>query len=85
MAEVPRFADPGGRLYGAFGLGRGSALQLFSSGVLSRGLPALLRHGVGRPQGDPLRMPGAFLLENGRIVGAHRHREISERPDYLSL
>ena len=34
-----------------------------------RAVPALLAgHGLGYPVGDPLRMPGAFVVHRGRVV-----------------
>jgi hypothetical protein len=37
------------------------------------------------PAGDVERMPGAFLLQQGEIRKAFRHKLVSDRPDYLAL
>lgn len=84
--DVSRISDPSCELYRAFGLGRGSAGQLFGPSVLARGVTALFGgHGVGLPVGDPLQMPGVFLLRDGEIVREHRHGTIADVPDYESL
>ena len=35
--------------------------------------------------GDIERMPGAFLIDRGRIQKSFRHKLVSDRPDYLAL
>ena len=73
-------------LYRAFELRRGSFTQLFGPRVVLRGIAATLRgHIVGKPQGDTLQMPGAFVVADGEIVRAHRHADASDRPDYCEL
>ncbi len=87
LGDVARISDPERTLYRAFELRRGSFLQLFGPRVIVRGLAAAIRggHGVGRVQGDPFQMPGAFLVQNGRIVSAFRHAAASDRPEYESI
>ena len=86
LAEVPRVDDPRGVLYRAFGLGRGSLAQIAGPGVWLRGLRALISgHGAGKAGGDVLRMPGVFLVHNGKILKAFRHRTSADRPDYVGL
>jgi hypothetical protein len=78
--------DPEKTLYDAFELRRGSFMQLFGPRVFLRGIAATLRgHLVGRPEGDPFQMPGAFLVEDGRIVRSYRHEHAGSRPDYCEL
>jgi len=78
--------DPDRSLYNAFELRRGSLRQLLGPRVVLRGIAATLRgHIVGKPAGDTLQMPGAFVVEDGRIVRAHRHADASDRPDYCEL
>ena len=80
------YADPDRVLYRALELRRGTFLQLFGPAVWLRGMLATLRgHRVGRLEGDGLQMPGAFLLEGDRIVRAHRHRTVADRPEYGEL
>ena len=92
LGDLPRFADPSRSLYRAFGLGRGSARQLFGPRVWRRGLaaaaPAWLGgggHGVGTLKGDGLQMPGVFLLHEERVIGGYRHETAADRPDYTRL
>ena len=84
--DVARISDPSCDLYRAFGLGRGSAAQLVGPGVLARGVTALFGgHGIGLPVGDPLQMPGVFLLHDGDVVREHRHDTVADVPDYERL
>lgn len=86
LGEISRVSDPSRELYRAFGLERGSFLQLFGPRVWLRGLAAAMRgHKVGALRGDGFQMPGAFLLENGRVRRAYRHRTAADRPDYTGL
>jgi peroxiredoxin len=86
MLDVPRFSDPDGRLYQAFGLLRAELRQYLNSESIRRMLSAWLRgHFVGFPAGDIERMPGTFLIDHGEIQKAFRHKRVSDRPDYLSL
>ena len=92
LDDLPRFADPERQLYGAFGLERGGARQLFGPEVWQRGVaaaaPAWLGgggHGLGALKGDGLQMPGVFLLNEGKVVGGYRHETAADRPDYTSL
>jgi peroxiredoxin len=86
MLDVPRFSDPDGRLYEAFGLLRAELREYLNSESILRMLSAWLRgHFVGFPAGDIERMPGAFLIDRGEIQKAFRHKLVSDRPDYLAL
>lgn len=86
LSDAPRFSDPKRTLYRAFGLRRGSMMQLFGPSVWGRGFAALLQgHGIGALDGDGLQMPGAFLIDNDRVISAYRHTSAGDRPDYLAL
>ena len=86
LVDVPRFADPEGRLYQTFGLMRARLGQYLNSESLFRMVMAWMSgHFVGLPAGDVERMPGAFLLHGNQIRKAFRHKLVSDRPDYLSL
>ncbi len=84
MRSPHRFVcDPEARLYEQFGLARGTTKQMFSGRVFAAGVVATLEgHRVGRPIGDPWRMPGVFVLapEDGEVVWAHRSRDASDNP-----
>lgn len=76
-------SDPERVAYRAFELGRGRFGQLFGPRVWWRGFVATLGgHLVGRLDGDGFQMPGAFVVEDGRVVRAYRHRDAAERADY---
>ncbi len=86
LTAIPRISDPDGRLFQAFGLVRAHWLQFFNYESVLRTLQAWLQgHWIGVPAGDVQRMPGAFLIKNGAIAKAYRHKLVSDRPDYLQL
>jgi peroxiredoxin len=86
LLDVPRFSDPDGRLYQAFGLLRAELRQYLNAESILRMLGAWSRgHFLGYPAGDIQRMPGAFLMDRGEIRKAFRHKLVSDRPDYVAL
>ena len=84
MEDVHRVSDPEATLYDAFGLRRGAALQYLGPKAIWRGTWTTLfaGHGVGRIVGDHRRMPGVFLIHEGRVVREFRHSSSADRPDY---
>ena len=86
LDDLPRFTDPDGKLYEAFGLTRAELRQYFNSESIYRMLFAWMEGNfVGLPAGDVQRMPGAFLLQNNQVKTAFRHKLVSDRPNYLDL
>ena len=87
LSDLDTICDREQKLYIAFGLKRGSLLQLFGPKVLWRGfLAGVVRgYGVGSPAADSAQMPGLFLLHKSAIVRRFRHRSASDRPDYAGL
>ena len=86
LDDLPRFADPGGKLYEAFGLTRAELRQYLNRESIFRMLLSWLEGNfVGLPAGDVQRMPGAFLLQNTQIKNSFRHKLVSDRPNYLEL
>lgn len=87
LEDLARIADPDQRLYRAFGLKRGTLGQLFGPFVAWRGVQAAIleRHGIGALQGDGMQMPGLFLVRDGRVVSAVRHRTAADRPNYAAV
>jgi peroxiredoxin len=85
--DIPRFSDPDRQLYAEFELKTGSLMELFGPASFLRGFSAgiMNRHGVGKLEGNGLQMPGAFLMRDGKIVSAFRHKKASDRPDYVAL
>lgn len=86
LTDIIQISDPTRRLYRAFALKRGNPWQLFGPAVFWRGFAAFWSgHGIGGLQGDGLQMPGAFLLQDGKIVRTFRHKHAGDRPDYRTL
>ena len=86
LANLHHFSDPHCILYRAFDLKRGELTQLFSLDVIKRGFRAILKgHGLGKLAGDGFRMPGAFMLVDGKIIAEHRGMTAADHPDYRSL
>lgn len=79
-------SDPDRTLYRTLGLRRGTFLQLFGPRVWIQGLAALRRgHGIGRLEGDGFQMPGAFVVEHGRVIEAIRPGTAGQRIDFLAM
>jgi hypothetical protein len=86
LDDIPRFSDPEGRLYRAFGLGRARLADFLRPGTIKRYWEAWRAgHRISKPTGDVRLMPGVFLLHNGTLVRAYRHRTPADRPDYVAL
>jgi hypothetical protein len=68
------FADPQRESYRAYGLARGTWQQVaYAPSVLRAGAAAALEgHVVGTPMGDPMQLPGSFVISDGIIAYAHR-------------
>lgn len=86
LADLPRVSDPPGKLYESFGLARAKWRQYINSESILRALINWLEgNWLGWPAGDVQRMPGLFLISEGEIRKAYRHKLVSDRPDYLAL
>lgn len=84
--DVATIADHSCDLYRAFGLGKGSFLELFGPRVWMNGVLALFKGcGVGHLAGDSFQMPGAFVFHRGEIVSEQRGEDASSLPDLPSL
>lgn len=83
--EARAVSDESKRLYSSFGLARGSVDQVAGLRVWLPGLKAVLKHGVGKPTGDPLMMSGWFLLAGGEIVWEQKHQSSGEERRYAEL
>lgn len=84
LGDIPRIADPQRHLYRALELQRGGFMALFSPRVFVRGFVAaiLKGYGVGQSCGDGFQLGGAFVLYQGRVLKAYRHRSAADRPAY---
>ena len=86
LGDVHLISDPRQALYRALELRRGTFWQLFGPFVWWRGLMATLRgHLVGGLEGDGFQMPGAFVLHEGAVLKAYRHKTAADRPDLARL
>ena len=85
--DIPRIADPEKKIYKAFGLGRGTLLQLFGINVIIRGvIHAIFNMNPPRPFiGDGFQMPGIFVIHKGMVVQTFKHTSLADRPDYIEL
>jgi hypothetical protein len=87
LHDLPRLSDPKRALYRVFELRVTTPLHFLRPKVWKRSLENLLqnKNRGGRPVGNILQMPGAFLLRQGEIIRAFRHETIADRPDYQKL
>jgi hypothetical protein len=80
---VRAVADPTMRFYEAFGVDRMGWLDMLRPGLWSAERRA---RGKGIEQGDRSgdiwRMPGVFLVREGRIVWSHEFRHAGDLPDF---
>lgn len=84
--EVRAIADPELFFYEAFGVGRGSLLQMFGPGVAVAGWRARRKgHENGERSGDIYRMPGAFLVQGERVLWQHHYRHAGDTPDFAQI
>lgn len=80
-------SDPDKAAYRAYGLGRGSNAEMFTSNVVTKSFRATL-HGyfAGIPKGDPYQMPGVFIVDRAGILRyAHRNKDIADNPPNQEL
>ena len=77
--EARAVSDPDRVLFDAFGLGRGSWLQLVGPRTWAAGFRAR-RHGVGLPKGDPRVLAGSFAVKGAEVLDAdgQRLRELDD-------
>ncbi len=86
LSELSWISDPDRLSYRALELKRGSFMELFGPSVWLRGIAATLRgHLVGKLAGDGFQMPGSFVIKDGRVLRAHRHKNAGERVDHASF
>ena len=86
LADIAAVADPQRTLYKGLGLQRGRMMQLIGLRVLWAWVrSSVAGHLPGRIKGDPLQLPGAFLLHHGQVIKRHSYRDAADRPDYVML
>ncbi len=83
---IATVSDPNCELYRAFGLGKGTFIELFGPKTWLRGLFAIFQGcGVGLPVGDGMQMPGVFLLHDGEVIARQKARSASDMPELSQL
>lgn len=87
LKEVEHVADPSCQIYRAFGLTKGSPMQLFGLQTWIRGFKAgvVNQLGIGPQLGDGFQMPGVFAISRGEVKASYVHELASDRPSYLDL
>ncbi|MCB1070503.1 MAG: redoxin domain-containing protein [Verrucomicrobia bacterium] len=85
LLEVPRFYDPERRLYQALGLPRAQLRQALNIHLWKEGVRLRKRYGFSTPKADPLQLPGAFLVDQGKVVAGEPVMTPDESPDFLAL
>ncbi|MEI8383116.1 MAG: hypothetical protein WCJ09_23560 [Planctomycetota bacterium] len=83
---IDQVSDLGRHVYRALQLRLGTLAELAGWTTIWRTLFAgtIFRFGFGRILGSGLQMPGAFLIRDGRIVTAYRHRSSADRVNYAA-
>lgn len=79
-------SDPGQVGYRAFQCPRGNWLAVAGPAMWWRAIKSLFRHGAGFIRGDPMQLPGSFVIDReGRLQFAHRSRHSADwaSPDQL--
>lgn len=78
--KISFISDPNLSLYKAFGLKRGSLLQLYGIKTWLRGFYAgiVKGHGLGSSEGDVMQLGGYFIYHNGQVELLNPHESASE-------
>ncbi len=87
VSDVPRFRDAEKSLYAAFGLRRARLRDMARLELVKAGYEACVRqqHPMGVPRGDPLQMPGVFVVDRGFVRAAMVPSQPWDRPSYRTL
>lgn len=84
--EARAIADRPKRFYNAFGLRHGTLTQLLGPRVWVRGIEAAAKGNfIGKPVGDPLVLPGYFLIYDNKIVWQYLSQHSADHPDFHKL
>ncbi len=78
--------DRSKRFYTAFGLQHGTLTQLLGPRVWARGIEAMAKGNfIGKPVGDPLVLPGYFLIYDQQIIWQYLSQHSADHPDFHKL
>jgi len=85
LGGVKSISDPETKIYGTFGLVKGSFTQLYGLSVWAKGIKTVATEGIGfstKQIGDSFQMPGIFVIHKGEFEYSYYHKKISDKPDY---
>ena len=87
LHDVPRVNDSAQTVYRLFGLKRGTISEVMGVGLWWRGIKSILVRGhvPGIPKGDIFQLPGAFLVQDGRVVREFKSPNSVEHPNYVEF
>lgn len=87
VPDLLRISDPGKSLYRQFGLENATLRALAHPRVWGPWLRTAVLNGHGAGSAGPnwRQLTGVFVIHRGRILAEIRHRNSSERPDYLAF
>jgi hypothetical protein len=85
--EARVICDPDRKLYDAFELGRGSAMQMFGPSVWACHIRASFKGNFfGKFVGDPWIMPGLFVVDRSHAIRfTHTFRHQGDHPDWAKI
>ncbi|MGY8769213.1 MAG: SelL-related redox protein [Pirellulales bacterium] len=78
----PVFADPQQQLYTAFDVPRGSMNQVLGPQVWLKGLLAMARCGLSKPQGDLMQLQATYLIDTaGKVRWQYLPKNSADHPE----
>lgn len=73
-------------IYRAFDLQKGTAGQMMNLGVVACSIRAIAKGNIpGKPVGDPLQMPGLFLVQGKQVLWQRDYAHAGDSPDWSEL
>lgn len=88
IVDVEHISDKDCKIYGMFGLAKGSFSQLFGLKTWIRGFELAVTKQVvpsAKRVGDGFQMPGLFLISEGEVKSSFIHHSVADKPDYENL
>ena len=87
LQDLLRVSDESKNLYRAFGLRRATMAEILNAEVVKRGLEICVkeRRAFSITRGDPLQMPGWFLVDGDCIMASYIPKDPWETPDYAKI
>jgi len=88
LSGTSSISDPDTKIYGMFGLVKGSFTQLYGLSVWAKGIKVAATEGVGfstKQIGDSFQMPGIFVIYKGEFIYSYYHNKVSDKPDYETI